>query len=269
MARVYRLLQAEGLGLNLLVHCLDLDTVVAIAGALARECGLKLRICYYHLVAERDSNSKVRDPLNQKMLYPMDYIFSRHAGEAAMTLLLDLEGSAFTYQNDEENRERSPETNRCKLDAYLRLHLFAHRGLFCLWTPGPLQGALPVEFSFYFDLEYPAEEEQIQTWKNQLKELEISENDLATLVKECPLHVGEIGYLASRARIESIVRGYSGENVLELLRTITIRFRGKRNTPTLFGLPTMETPTMESSAPRYRLTKVSAKNKEADALIPF
>jgi len=234
---VYRRLKADNLGLNLLIHCSNVATGLAAASALARECHLKARVSDYRVVSASDSDSRVMDPLTQKKMYPMDFVFAAATGAAAMTLFLDHEGMVGGNADDDGRRGYSAGVDGQRLNADLLSHLRTHQGFFCLVTPVPLRGVLPVEFSLYLDLEHPSEEAQMQAWEKHLKKSELSDDDLVTLVEESPMHVGEIDFIAGRVRMESILRAQSGTYTLELIRTVIARYRRKSAIPMLFGPP--------------------------------
>ena len=229
-ARAWRQLKGEGLGLNVLVSASDVGTGVRAAEALARECGLEVRQFDYALVQSSFESSGVADPVTQRKVALIDYAFSETLGASAMTLFIDHARELDRMLTKESGKEENS-IYLSELEAKLR----AHTGLFCMVTTPLKPHPLPVEFHLHFALEHPPENVQIRRWEECLKNDGIREDELVELVERCPMHVGEIDFMARQASVLAVIRGGSGRPGLDEVREVIGRSRRAARSPVLFG----------------------------------
>jgi hypothetical protein len=232
MALAFGILQEKGLGLNILIHSSDSSIAVDTIDALASTCGLKVRKFDFYRVLKTDKDEKILHPVTQRKVTPMTYAFTPCTGEASMILFLDHEGVAdWSVKKDNDGTEYSLKV----LDENFFNHLRNYRGLFCIVTPVPLKGTLPVEFNIYLDLEYPPEEIQICQWEEHIDKNMITENELVSIVEEHPMHVSEIDFICRQALIQAIIQGKNKAPTIGIIRDVIGRYRQKSKVPVLFG----------------------------------
>ena len=68
-----------------------------------------------------------------------------------------------------------------------------------------------------------------------LKNDGIREDELVELVERCPMHVGEIDFMARQASVLAVIRGGSGRPGLDEVREVIGRSRRAARSPVLFG----------------------------------
>jgi len=232
MASAYRILQKTGLGLNILIHSSDIASGVDTVDALALECGLRVRKYDFYRVSEINNDAKVIHPVTQHKVLPMTYAFAPSTGEAAMILFLDYGGTAdWSKKKDKDGDEYSLKIGQENFFSNLR----NYRGLFCIVTPVPLKGPLPAEFNMYLDLEYPPEEVQICQWEEHIGKNTVPDNELVSLVEECPMHISEIDFIGRQALIQAIIQGKEKAPTLGIIRDVISRYQRKSKVPVLFG----------------------------------
>ena len=230
IARVYHLLQKEGLGLNVLISASHLETGIHAAEALAAECNMMVKSYNYHDVSSTDKESRVIDPITQKKITRMDYAFKPIPGDSSLTLFVDHE-RLIQWKQAEENNKISISSSRVSLQNHLRLH----NGLFCMVVHQGQYNALPVEFHVHLKLEYPPEEMQMQQWENKLSSIPVNDVDLVELVEHYPMHIEEIDFITKRALIQSIIEGQSPHPSLDTVKSVIARYRSRNEMPLLFG----------------------------------
>lgn len=130
---------------------------------------------------------------------------------------------------ESENEKNSIYLN--EMEAKLR----AHAGLFCMVTTPLKPHPLPVEFHLHFALEHPPENVQIRCWEECLKNEGIREDELVELVERCPMHIGEIDFMARQASVLTVIRGGSGRPGFAEVREVIGRTRRAARSPVLFG----------------------------------
>jgi hypothetical protein len=228
-ARAWQQLKRDGLGLNVLVSASDVGTGVRAAEALARECGLKVRMYDYIDVWAPVETDFVADPLTQRKISPLTHAFSENLGADAMTLFVDHTGVLGDMLTPEHGKKK--DIYLAELEAKLR----EHAGLFCMVTTPFKAQPLPVEFHLHFALEHPPEEVQIRRWEERLGDSSLRDDELATLVERWPMHAGEIDFMARQAAVLAVIRGGSGRPGLAEVREVIGRYRRTAGTPVLFG----------------------------------
>lgn len=230
IARVYHLLQKEGLGLNVLISASHLETGIHAVEALAAECNMMVKSYNYHDVISTDKESRVIDPITQKKITRMDYAFKPIPGDSSLTLFVDHE-RLIKWEQAEENNKISISSSRVSLQNHLRLH----NGLFCMVVHQGQYNVLPVEFHVHLKLEYPLEEMQMQHWENKLSSISVNNGDLVELVEHYPMHIEEIDFITQRALIQSIIEGQSPHPSLDTVKSVIARYRSRNEMPLLFG----------------------------------
>lgn len=233
-AKAYQRLREKRLGLNILITSSDPQTGIDAVGALALECGLKVREFDFREVSRRSEDSKVVDPVSQKKVFPMDYAFATGTGDASLILFVDYYGLAKWTSERTENSQGAKDDIRI-LNVDLLSHLRTHQGLFCMVTQAPLQEMLPAEFNLHFNLEHPPEETQLRRWEERLDKTTIPEDELIALVEQHPMHVAEIDFIARQALIQAIIQSKTGGPTIEGIRNVIAKYRPKRFAPLLFG----------------------------------
>lgn len=229
IAKAYRHVKEEGLGLAILFSAGDIATGIHAVQALANACGLKVREFDFDRAVSLAEESKAIDPVTQKKVSPMRYAFADHAGDASLILFVDHNGEMERLLSD------NPDTARNIILTELTGQLRAHRGLFCLVSRKLGKARLPAVFSLRFDLEYPPEEVQMRRWEDHLGHAAAVDADLVSLVEQHPMHVAEIDFIARQARIHAIIHGRSNRpTTADIVETIE-RHQGKRYQPVLFG----------------------------------
>lgn len=228
-AQAYQRLQAEGLGINVLVSSSDIQTGIKTVEAMAESCGLKIKEFDYAKVLSHADEFKVIDPVTQQKVTPINFAFSPGTGDASLILFVDYE-EMMGYMLENKN-ELSKSSLLNELLAYLR----NHQKFFCMVTGKRTQTKLPVEFNLSFDLEYPSEELQINCWEKHLGKGSVSDGELVSLVEHYPMHGAEIDFIARQATIQSIIQGKSGSPTLNGVKEVISIYREKNNQPILFG----------------------------------
>lgn len=228
VARAWQKLKSDGLGLTVLISTPFLSTGQSAAEALARECGLEVRLFNFDQLQDSNEANRLVDPLTQRKLSPMEYAFSKSLGANTMTLLMDY-GDLGRYLAKEAAGERNYHLTD------LRARLRSHAGLFCMVTPSLKPQPLPIEFHLHFALEQPSEDVQIRRWEERLGNDGVCEDDLVALVERWPMHVEEIDFIARQASIQSVIKGGSGRPGLDEVREVIERYRRTDRSPLLFG----------------------------------
>lgn len=228
-ATVWQQLKGEGLGLTVLISTSFFSTGQCAAEALARECGLEMRIFNYSQIQSSIEADRLVDPLTQRKLSPMEYAFSTTLGANAMTLFMDFSGDFGRSLAQESGGKTDYEL------ADLKARLRTHTGLFCMVTHPLKPQSLPVEFHLHFALGHSPEHVQISRWEERLGNDGICEDDLVVLVERWPMHVEEIDFVARQASIQSVINGGSGQPGLAEVREVIGRYRRTARSPVLFG----------------------------------
>ena len=232
MASAYRILHEKGLGLNVLICSSDLLSGINTSDALASECGLNVRQYSFDRVLQTDKDAKVIHPVTQRKVRPVVYAFAPSTGESTMVLFVDWIGMAdWSEKKDDKLNEYYKKIGHANFFSNLR----KYRGLFCMVTDVPLKGPLPVEFNMYIDLESPPEEDQMRRWEEHLGKNRTSDNELVSLVEECPMHISEIDFIGRQALIQAIIQGGDNAPTLDIVRDVISRYQRTNKVPVLFG----------------------------------
>jgi AAA+ superfamily predicted ATPase len=235
VAKAYRVIMEQSLGLNMLITSSDIETGIKAAEALAYECDLKIKkYDYMNLYLKNGHDDKVLDPVTQKKISPMNYAFAENTGETSLLLFVDYTG---VVKWTKDNQTTIDDQDRRIMHLEMRCHLREYQGLFCMVTIQPLEGILPVEFNLHFNMEYPTEETQIRQWEKYLPKSKISSDQLLSLVENNPMHAAEIDFIARQAIIQATVKSVSDGPGVKDVSDVIFRYRPKRLTPLLFGNP--------------------------------
>lgn len=233
VASSYRVIMKQSLGLNILITSTDIQTGISAAEALAHECDLKVKkYDYMRLYLKNGHDDKVRDPITQKKVSPMDFAFAENTGEASLLLFVDYTG---VLKWNKEKQTIGDDQDHSFMHQELRYHLREYHGLFCVVTIQPLEGMLPVEFNLHFHMECPTEDTQMKQWEKYLTKSKIDTNQLVSLVENNPMHAAEIEFIARQAIIQATVKYGSGGPGVKDISDVISRYRPKQSVPLLFG----------------------------------
>ena len=231
VTEVYKKIQNKDVGINLLLGTSDIQTGIDVAGSIALECNLKLKIFSISEVLLKSDKIK-KDPITQNEISMLDYAFKSYLGPQSATLFVDYNSSLKGLLSKCDENKSNDEI--IKLNAFLdRLRNF-HGLLFVVTTPiGSL--SIPVEFQHCIEIKFPPEEHQLNLWKQHLKDKIDNYDDLVNIVERWPMHLREIDYVAQQAEIRSLIKGGHGKFTLDDLCELIKNYRKTKATPILFG----------------------------------
>ena len=229
IAKAWNWLSNQGLGLNLLFNCNDIDTGVLAISGIAAASGMMLRVFDYAQLSSYSSDDKIIDPVTQRKVLPIVAAFSAVASDRSLTLFVDYSGD-ITKRIDADDD---------KLADYTFLDMLAQlrqqTGLFCLITKDLKSSNYPVEFHQVVNLSYPPDDLQISCWEEQLGKDIIFKEALTRIVGQYPMHVKEIKFIARQATVKAIMKNGRPEPDMQCILEAVSGYRKKVSTPILFG----------------------------------
>ena len=231
IAQIVNSRQGKETGMKILISSSDVRTGVSVVGALAKECGLKVKEFDYFRVSEKGADSRIIDPITQRKITPMEYAFAPNSGDPSLLLFVDHEGIATWTNNDQNDKDYFSELPHYELSNHLR----GFQGLFCMLTSLPLLGRLPTEFHLHFTLEYPSEVIQMSKWEDHLGQNTATDEELVTLVERYPMHTAEIDFVAGQASILAAIKRDSQQVTIRDVYEVISRYRPTQSYPPLFG----------------------------------
>lgn len=235
IADIYRSLKEKKMGLNILVTSTDIQSGIDVVEALANECNLKIKkVNYVELHRSSDSEyGKIFDPITQTKKTPMELVFAESTGDASILMFIDY------YNLTRWTVEKGDWSGFEQTQMYYALleNLRTYKGLFCMVTY-PAHQNIPREFNIHFNLEYPPVETQMLQWKNYLNGNRYSDDDLASLIENNPMHITEIDFFAKQALVQLAIEDSSSYLTISHINTVIERYRKQRSKPLLFGRPT-------------------------------
>lgn len=234
MAEAFQYAQKKGLGLNILVNGVFLETGIHAADALAAECNLKVKSFKYSDLDTLCKDNELKDNVTHEKIKLVDYAFSQTTEEAHLLLIVDYNGAINWSETGNQNDMENNLSVKTGVAAFLN-KLREYRGLCCLVMHKCPESNIPFEFHAHLKLEYPPEEMQMEYWKRNLLPNPKSKNDIIELVERYPMHTAEIDCILHRASIQSLIEGNTYKPSLETVKSVIARYRGKYNIPLLFG----------------------------------
>ena len=72
-------------------------------------------------------------------------------------------------------------------------------------------------------------------WEKHLAPGAFSDDDLVELVQQNPMHITEIDGIIHRTTIQALIEGKKLQPALENVQAVIEKYRGKNETPVLFG----------------------------------
>jgi hypothetical protein len=174
-------------------------------------------------------DAKVIDPVTQRKVLPMVAAFSAAASDRSLTLFIDFAGDAGKlFSVDDE-----------KIADYMYHEMLSQlrqqKGLFCLVTRTLKNSNHPIEFHQVINLSYPPEELQMICWEEHIGRGNTSDDALANMVEQYPMHIEEIKFIARQATVRSIMRNGSTTPDMKCVVEVVSGYRRKVVAPILFG----------------------------------
>jgi len=226
LASVYRELEDQGLGLNVLVGSTDIQTAIDAVDGVARASELKIRKFLLQDLLD-DKMTKIKDPVTQKEVHHLDFAFSSLCYYRSATMLVDHDALFERYL------ERAEKEDSMFLFGFLE-KLRAFRGMFFLVTRPMKRRRVPIEFNHYIEIKHPPEDLQIREWERHLNST--GNGGIVDLVERYPMHFREIDFITRQAKIRSHLCGDGSKISLDIvLRVIADYNKNKVSAPILFG----------------------------------
>jgi len=216
-------------GLKILLGCSDVQTGIDVVGAVAGECGIKVReFSLDDILLTPDKALNIVDPMTRQEMDLFDYIFKNKNGSRSIILMADRNNLLEPFFLDVDVKSAVPSSFRffSKLDVF--------DGLFFLATTPIRKSCLPSQFSTYLEIHPPPEELQIRKWEEFLGKNNQDEQKLVNLVEKHPLHLNEISEVIQKSKTTALVNGNGAIGIEDVLETLK-RLKGNKSTETLFG----------------------------------
>ena len=183
IARYYQNLQHKRVGGYILITSDHIETGINTVSAIASESGIVNRAFTMREVLFQSTEKELIDPLTQKRIDPIDYIFKTSIGFRSITTLIDHD--RIFEQNllkmEEENTESLGLIEKARNSDNI---------VFIVCSPYS-NIKLPPEINFVVNIHYPSEDMQISHWMKNLKEYKLNENETVHLVEKYPMHIRE------------------------------------------------------------------------------
>ncbi len=228
--RAWPEIHRQGRGLCGLICSHDLETGVQHTIALAHSLKFFIRkIPLSRVLYKNDSSSQdntLRDPVTQKPINVLDFIFTSRPCRQEIILLLDDVHNLNDLMAGKTKSSLWPNWEKFKRK------LFDFKGFLVLVSKPVKLDCIPMEFGFYIGLEYPSEHIQIQAWTSKFPHL--SDEQVIDIVEQFPMYLQEIELTARQAELKSILDGPGSVDKMDII-TMAGRLRRFRKTPLLFG----------------------------------
>ncbi len=227
LAPIYKGLEAQGLGLSVLVGSTDIQTGLDVVEGVAKASDLKVRKFPLENIFE-DRMSKIKDPVTQNEVHYLDFAFSSMWGYRSATIFVDHNSILEHYLEKSENEPSMT------LFSFLE-KLRAFKGMFFLVTRPMKNRHIPIEFNHYMEIKHPPEELQIRRWEDCLNGQGL-DNEIVALIEQHPMYLREIDFIARQANIRSCLSGCDEKVSLDLIYRIIADYkRNNISVPVLFG----------------------------------
>lgn len=225
LPEIYQKLSAKGLGMNVIIGASDIKTGIKAVEAVAKMRGFKIRRFFMGDMILSSDRILVSDPISQKEISLIDFVFKDFLGYRSITLFVD-------FNSILEKGISADKETPMRFQRFLN-KLQTFKGLSFLVT-SPFKGQnIPVEFCHYMELGPPPKEMQMRLWEGHLKN--VTEEDIAEIIERNPLYPEEIDFIANQAGIRSYIKGGDGTVALELVQEIIKRYKKTKPLNILFG----------------------------------
>jgi len=234
IARAFQYAQKMQSGLNLLISGASIETGISAAEALAAECGVKVKSFKYSDMDVTGNDNELIDKVSQDKVKLIDFAFIRTTEEAHLLIIIDDNG-VINWDDAGKTEDNKNDSLTDKSITKLLSNIRDYKGICCFITHKKHSPNIPSVFHAHVKLEYPTEEMQMRQWEKHLAPGAFSDDDLVELVQQNPMHITEIDGIIHRTTIQALIEGKKLQPALENVQAVIEKYRGKNETPVLFG----------------------------------
>ena len=226
LIRYYPVIQNKGRGFCGLISSTDPATGHDCLEALAQGCDAKLRLfsmaSVFNLNKTYDNwKNRMIDPFSQREMSAIDYVFKTRPGQPEIITLID-DINIFASSSRESLKD-------------LLIHLRSFSGTLFVLSSTTGNKNIPIEFTFNLHLNFPSISLQTGEWKSSFTGL--NEGEICQLVKQYPMHVSEIDFVARTTSINAMLNENRTQVNIDDVMCIAAKLRkNKHNVPKLFGV---------------------------------
>ena len=225
IAGYYQKLQNKGVGGYILITSNHIETGINTVTAIASECGMVNRTFSMREVLFKSKEKELIDPLTQKPIDPIDYIFKTSIGFRSISTIIDHD--RIFEQNllkmDEENIESLGLIEKARNSD----------NIVFIVCPPYSNIKLPPEINYVVNIHYPSDDMLISHWMENMKEYNLNENEAVYLTEKYPMHIREIDFYLNRVIMQLASKTDRTYHVLNLIESMIKQHR--RSTRVLFG----------------------------------
>ena len=222
LIRHFPAIQNNGHGFCGLISTIDIELGHDCLEALALSLSSKIRLFSMSSVfnlSDTGCNKRFIDPFSQREMSTIDYIFKTRPGQPEIITLID-DIDIFTNQD-----------SKILKDFLVRLRSFS--GVLFVLSATAGDKNIPIEFSFSLHLNFPSISCQAKQWKKYFEN--IHEREIHQLIKQYPMHLNEITFVARNTSINAIINENKVQVSLDDIKSIAAKLRPGKSAPTLFG----------------------------------